>query len=102
MNPTPGHKHNGSKDSRGCSVECLSAGNILAVATIKPLESAIDISGVAQGMEMMGAGSVLYPALNAGDLILANIIVAVLGLLTSLLPAWRASTYDPVEAINKT
>ncbi len=80
----------------------LAAGNILAVATIKPLESGIDISGVAQGMEMMGAGSVLYPALDAGDLILANIIVVVLGLLTSLLPAWRASTYDPVEAINKT
>jgi ABC-type lipoprotein release transport system permease subunit len=53
-------------------------------------------------MEMMGASSVLYPALKLKDLLLANSVVIVLGILTSLLPAWRASQYRPVEAIAKT
>jgi len=79
----------------------LLAGNLLAIASILPLREGIDISVVAQGMEMMGAGSMLYPALTLHDLIMANSVVIVLGLLTSLLPAWRASQYKPVEAIAK-
>lgn len=79
----------------------LAAGNIIAVLSIKPLESGIDISVVAKGMEMFGSGSVLYPALKLGDMVTANLVVIVLGLLTSLLPAWRASHMDPVTAINK-
>jgi ABC-type antimicrobial peptide transport system permease subunit len=35
------------------------------------------------------------------DLLIANAVVIVLGILTSLLPAWRASRYRPVEAIAK-
>ena len=79
----------------------LLAGNILAVASILPLKEGIDLSAVAKGMEMMGAGSMLYPALKLRDLATANVVVIVLGLLTSLLPAWRASRYSPVEAITK-
>ena len=56
---------------------------------------------VAEGMEMMGAASVLYPRLYAADMILANVIVLSLGFLASLSPAWRASRYEPVEAITK-
>lgn len=80
----------------------LVIGNLLAVAAIKPLEGGIDLSIVAQGMEMFGSGSVLYPALKVRDMAMANLVVIVLGLLTALLPAWRASKLDPVEAINKT
>ena len=79
----------------------LVIGNLLAVATIQPLRGGIDISVVAEGMEMMGAASVLYPRLYAGDMILANVIVLSLGFLASLSPAWRASRYEPVEAITK-
>ena len=79
----------------------LLAGNILAIASILPLKEGIDLSAVAKGMEMMGAGSMLYPALKLRDLATANVVVIVLGLLTSLLPAWRASRYSPVEAITK-
>jgi ABC-type lipoprotein release transport system permease subunit len=80
----------------------LVVGNILAVASILPLQDGIDISAVAEGMAMMGASSVLYPALKLDDLVLANVVVIVLGIITSLLPAWRASQYRPVEAIAKT
>jgi ABC-type lipoprotein release transport system permease subunit len=79
----------------------LVIGNLLAVFTILPLRGGIDISVVAEGMEMMGAASVLYPRLYAADMILANVIVLSLGFLASLSPAWRASRYEPVEAITK-
>jgi len=80
----------------------LLLGNLLAVISILPIRGGIDLSAVAEGIEMMGAASTLYPALKLKDLILANGVVIVLGILTSLLPAWRASRYRPVEAIAKT
>jgi len=80
----------------------LIAGNLLALVSIWPIREGIDLTAVAEGMEMMGATSVLYPALKMNDIILANVVVIILGILTSLLPAWRASQYSPVEAIAKT
>ena len=79
----------------------LTIGNVLAWATIVPLKDGIDISVVAEGMEMFGAASVLYPALYLSDVVLANLIVIVLGFFASLSPAWRASRYDPIRAITK-
>ncbi len=79
----------------------LSLGNILAIGTILSLRDGIDISGVSQGMEMMGSSSVLQPALLLNDMLLANIVVITLGLLASLLPAWQAASYDPIEALGK-
>jgi len=79
----------------------LAIGNLLAWASIKPLESGIDVSIVAEGMAMMGASSTLYPQLRVEDLVLANIVVLTLGFLASLSPAWRASRYEPIEAITK-
>lgn len=79
----------------------LVLGNLLAIATVIPLQGGIDISAVAQGMEMMGASSTLYPKLQLNDLVLANIVVVILGFLASLSPAWRASRYEPVEALAK-
>jgi ABC-type lipoprotein release transport system permease subunit len=79
----------------------LAIGNVLAFASIEPLKSGIDISIVAKGMEMMGASSVLYPQLRSEDIILANTVVLILGFFASLSPAWRASRYQPVEAITK-
>jgi len=79
----------------------LTIGNSLALASIKPLEGGIDISVVAEGVEWFGAASVLYPALYLSDVLLANLIVIVLGFFASLSPAWRASRFDPVQAITK-
>ena len=80
----------------------LACGNALAIATILPLQDGLDVSVVAEGMAMMGAGSVLYPSLTLYDLTLANVVVAVLGVITSALPAWRASQLDPIRALNTT
>ncbi|MCK4834161.1 MAG: ABC transporter permease [Gammaproteobacteria bacterium] len=79
----------------------LLLGNVLAVVTIIPLQDGIDVSVVAKGMEMMGTSSILYPALQLNDVVLANIVVIVLGLLTSILPAWHAASFNPVEALGK-
>ena len=79
----------------------LAIGNVLAVVTIEPLKSGIDVSIVAEGMEMMGAASVLYPQLRLEDVVLANVVVLILGFLASLSPAWRASRYEPIEAITR-
>jgi ABC-type lipoprotein release transport system permease subunit len=80
----------------------LLAGNVLAISTIIWLKDGIDVSAVSEGMEMMGAASVMYPVMEGPDLVLANAVVIVLGIITSLLPAWRASQYRPVEALSST
>jgi ABC-type lipoprotein release transport system permease subunit len=80
----------------------LVIGNGLAIITVKPLESGLDISIVAEGMAMMGASSMLYPTLTLHDMVLANSVVIILGILTSILPAWRAAHLDPVRALNST
>jgi ABC-type lipoprotein release transport system permease subunit len=79
----------------------LAIGNVLAFASVVPLQDGIDISVVAKGMEMFGASSVLYPELQMSDVVLANVVVLTLGFFASLSPAWRASRYEPVEAITK-
>jgi ABC-type lipoprotein release transport system permease subunit len=79
----------------------LLVGNLLAAATIVPMSSGIDISGVAEGLEMAGMGTVLYPTLSVWDMLMCTAVVSVLGLLASLLPAWRAARYNPIEALNK-
>jgi ABC-type lipoprotein release transport system permease subunit len=79
----------------------LLLGNVSAWLTIKPLESGIDISAVAQGVEKMAMGTTLYPALVVQDMVMSTIVVLGLGLLASLLPAWRAARLDPIRALSR-
>lgn len=79
----------------------LFCGNVLAMITVYWLRDGIDISMVAEGMELFGAASMLYPLLTIDDMIMANAVVIILGILASLSPAWRASRYEPIEAISK-
>lgn len=80
----------------------LLAGNVLAISTISWLKDGIDVSSVSAGLEMMGVASVMYPVMEWPDLVLANVVVIGLGIITSLLPAWRAAQYRPVEALSST
>lgn len=79
----------------------LALGNLAAWATIVALGGGIDLSGVAEGLEMVGVAPVIYPARSPGDVLVANLLVFVLGLAASLYPAWRASRHVPVEAITR-
>jgi len=79
----------------------LVIGNALAVITILPMESGIDISMVAEGMELAGMGTTLYPTLASEDMLMSTAVVIVLGLVASLLPAWRASHLNPIQALTR-
>ena len=79
----------------------LLAGNLLSWLTILPLKDGIDVSVVAEGMELAGMSSTLLPAVKLYDVILANTLVLVLGIAASLFPAWRASRKVPIEAITR-
>ncbi|MDH3274182.1 MAG: FtsX-like permease family protein [Gammaproteobacteria bacterium] len=79
----------------------LAMGSALAWATVQPIKDGIDVSIVGEGMDMWGMSSVLYPELLLSDVVLANVVVLLLGFLASLSPAWRASRYEPIEAITK-
>jgi len=79
----------------------LMIGNELAWVPVLPIRDGIDISIVSDGLEMWGMSNRLVPDLRLRDVALANSVVIVLGFLASILPAWRASHYEPVEAITK-
>ncbi|MDH5513405.1 MAG: ABC transporter permease [Gammaproteobacteria bacterium] len=83
-------------------VIALVVGNLASWASVAALKGGIDLSMFAEGLELVGVSPVIYPALAAGDVTTANVIVVVLGVLASLYPAWRASRYVPVEAITRT
>lgn len=61
----------------------------------------IDLSHYAQGMETFKMSSIMEFKLEIKDLITINLLVVVLGLLSSLYPAVKASRYVPVEAITR-
>ena len=83
-------------------VIALIIGNLASWASVAGLKGGIDLSMFAEGLELVGVSPVIYPALAASDVTIANVIVALLGVLASLYPAWRASRYVPVEAITRT
>jgi len=62
-------------------------------------ESGIDLSAVAAGAEYAGMSRIIFPVIFARDVIAANLVVLVLGLLVSLYPAARAARFTPVEAL---
>ena len=79
----------------------LAIGNLLAAGTVYALRDGIDLTAVAEGMELMGVAPVIYPSWSFGDQAAANLLVFVLGLAASLYPAWRAARHVPVEAITR-
>ncbi len=80
----------------------LLVGNAASWASIAWLHDGIDLSRFAKGMEMVGYGTHLFPYVAARDVVTANLLVIVLGIVASLYPAYRASRYVPVEAITRT
>jgi len=79
----------------------LALGNLGGWLTVLALKDGLDLSAFAKGFEMMGVSPIIYPALRAGDVTAANVLVTALGLVASLYPAWRASRHVPVEAITR-
>ena len=79
----------------------MAGGNLLAVLTTWPLaRNGIDLSALAAGAEYAGMTRIIYPLIDSRDVLVANLIVLLLGLLVSLYPAFKAARFKPVEAMH--
>lgn len=76
-------------------------GNALAIASLLPIRDGIDLSIVSEGLDMFGMSTVLKPTLLGSDMLMANLIIIVLGILSCLLPAWHAARRAPAAALNR-
>lgn len=79
----------------------LLAGNFLSWISVMATGDGIDVSVFARGMEMINMSNIIPFVITFNDLIVANVTVAVLGMLTGLYPAWRASRLVPADAITR-
>ena len=78
----------------------LIVGNCLGFLSIYALSgSGIDLSALAAGAEYAGMSRIIYPAIEIKDVLVANLMVLLLGLLVSLYPAIKASRFTPVQAL---
>ena len=78
----------------------IAAGNLLALTTAGILaRTGIDLTAFAAGAEFAGISRVIYPAIRVGEVLQANLVVLVLGLLVSLYPALKAARFTPVAAM---
>ena len=80
----------------------LVVGNVLAQGILFGFGDGIDLSSVAEGLAMAGASPYLSAQVHVADWLTTNLLVLLLGLLTSWWPARRAARLDPVEALQKT
>jgi ABC-type lipoprotein release transport system permease subunit len=72
-------------------------GNSLSIYALS--DTGIDLSSLAAGLEFVGMSRVIYPTIHGNDVITANLVVFVLGLLVSLYPAVKAAKFTPVKAM---
>jgi ABC-type lipoprotein release transport system permease subunit len=78
-------------------------GNVLGFMSVYAFSgTGIDLSAMAAGAEYAGMSRIIYPAIAARDLWVANLTVLLLGLLVSVYPAIKASRFTPVEALTHT
>ena len=65
-------------------------------------ETGIDLSSFAEGMEFVGMSRIIYPVIYSKDVVTANLVVFILGLLVSAYPAAKAARITPIEALAHT
>ena len=81
----------------------MAVGNGLSSLSVVALSgSGIDLSAFAEGLEYFGMSRVIYPVMIGRDIILANLVVFVLGILVSLYPAAKAARFTVVRALAHT
>lgn len=74
--------------------------NLLALVLVQlTMHTGIDLSRFTQGTEMWGISRIIFPVLTSWDILTANAVVLLLGLLVGLYPAIRAARFTPVETM---
>ncbi len=76
-------------------------GIVVSVLSVQAFPNGIDLGFLGRGAELVGAGHILYPKVDAGDFALYSLIVWTLGVVATLWPARRASRVSPVEAMGR-
>lgn len=61
--------------------------------------SGIDLGSFGAGIEMWGISRIVYPVLSLSDIVMANGVVVLLGLLVGLYPALHAARFTPIETM---
>lgn len=79
----------------------VAAGVVAALATLLAFHGGLNLSAVAQGGAALGIGRILYPEIDVALTIYIAIFVWLMGIATSLYPAWRAAREVPIATINK-
>jgi ABC-type lipoprotein release transport system permease subunit len=78
-------------------------GNLLGFMSCWILSfNGIDLSALAEGVEYAGMSRIIYPVIRFKDIVSANLVVSLLGLLVCLYPAVKAARFTPVEAMAHT
>lgn len=78
-------------------------GNSLGfLSTLALSGNGIDLSSLAAGLEFVGMSRVIYPIVHGKDIIMANLVVFILGLVVSVYPAVKAAKFSAVEAMAHT
>ncbi len=81
----------------------MAAGNALGFLNVCVLaDTGLDLSAFAEGVEYAGMSRVIYPVVLIRDVVAANLVVFVLGLLVSAYPAVKAARFTPVRAMAHT
>lgn len=78
----------------------LIAGNIASLLLIWLFSvTGIDLSSFASGVDMFAISRVIYPVFTAADVVKADVIILVLGMLVSVYPAAKACGFTPVKTM---
>jgi ABC-type antimicrobial peptide transport system permease subunit len=75
------------------------AGVVLMLLTVVPFLGGLDTGFLAQGMELIGMGQVLYPRIDPAAAAGSCLVVWLLGVAAALWPARTAANADPVVAM---
>ena len=76
-------------------------GFVTGIATVLTFHNGLDMGVLAKGAMMIGAGRILYPEINVPQAIYIVLFVWLMGTITSIYPAYRASRKVPVAIINR-
>lgn len=77
----------------------LILGNTFALLILAWISPGIDLSSLAEGLAMIGASPFLSAELRLNDWLQTNVLLLILGSVTSWLPALRAAKLNPVNAM---